>query len=186
MGQTPFLIADRAGVEAILDTLAGRLAAELPQDFALIGVIRRGEVLARRLAERLERRFARRVPAGEVRLERYADDLSVLHRQVRLETRDLPFAVDGARLVLVDDVLYSGRSLLTAARHFLDAGAAEVRLAVLVDRGGRQAPVAADFAGLRLEVGPPNQVEVHVPPYEEGWAIWVRERGRPSDDRSSA
>ncbi|HEX6202036.1 MAG TPA: phosphoribosyltransferase family protein, partial [Thermoanaerobaculia bacterium] len=138
MPQSPFLLADRRRLEALLDLLAARVAGTAGADFALIGVVRRGDVIARELAARLERLAGRPVPVGEVRLERYADDLTVVHRETRLEARDLPFAVEGARLVLVDDVLYSGRSLLRAAQHFLDLGAAEVRVAVLVDRGGRE------------------------------------------------
>ena len=186
MAQTPFLLAGRERVGALLDLLAGRLAAAVPGDLALVGVVRRGDAIARELAARLERLAGRRPPVGEVRLARYADDLTLVHRETRLEERELPFPVAGARLVLVDDVLYSGRSLLRAAQHFLDAGAAEVRVAVLVDRGGREVPLAADAAALRLEVGPENQVEVQVPPYEDDWAVWIRERGRPSGGRASA
>jgi pyrimidine operon attenuation protein / uracil phosphoribosyltransferase len=186
VAQNPFLLADRRRVEALLNLLATRVAGTAGDDFALVGVVRRGEVIARELGARLERLLEHAVPVGEVRLERYADDLTVVHRETRLEARELPFAVEGARLVLIDDVLYSGRSLLRAAQHFLDRGAAEVRVTVLVDRGGREVPLAADAAAVRLEVGPAHQVEVHVPPYEDDWAVWIRERGRTSGGPASA
>lgn len=186
MPQIPFLVADAARCAALLDLLAGRLAASWSDDAALVGVVRRGDVLAREVADRLERRLGRRPPVGELRLKRYADDLTLLHERTFLEARELPFAVPGVRLVLVDDVLYSGRSLFRAVAHFLDAGAAEVRVAVLVDRGGRETPLAAGATALRLEVAPDQQVEVHVPPYEAGWEIWIKERATPSGGRASA
>src|SRR5262249_37870388 len=84
-----------------------------------------------------------------------------------LRGTDIPFPVDGAEIVLVDDVLYTGRTVRAALNSICDLGRpARVRLAVLVDRGGRELPIQADLAGLRLDVAPADRVLVRVRPID--------------------
>lgn len=115
------------------------------------------------------------VPVSEITLKRYAEDLTVLHERPELGGRP-ELDVEGRRVVLVDDVLYSGRTLFRAVELLVDAGAAEVHAAVLCSRGPNEVPVHADFVGLQLDVGGENAIEVHVPPYEERLRIVLRHR----------
>lgn len=176
MNDTGFLIADEAQIDEVLGLLARRIHAELASDVGVIGILRRGAPLAEALGERLAALRGKDVEVGTLRLKRYADDLTVLHDRPRLEEADLPFEVRGARLVLVDDVIYSGRTLLEAVAHVHAAGAASIHVAALCSRGANEIPVHADFVGLRVDVGEGNIVEVHVPPYEDEWAVWLVHR----------
>jgi pyrimidine operon attenuation protein/uracil phosphoribosyltransferase/prolyl-tRNA editing enzyme YbaK/EbsC (Cys-tRNA(Pro) deacylase) len=175
-------LADRARVGELLDALAAQVRARLGGvgDLVIVGIHRRGIPLARLLAERLGQ--------GRVQalcLKRYSDDLAVLHDQPRLDERRFPLDVDGRTVLLVDDVLYTGRTLRRAVDHLSARGASRVYTAVLCARGGREVPVRADFAGLRLELEADAIVDVHVPPYEPALAIVLRRRpGAP--ERSSA
>lgn len=171
------LVADRVRVEAVLDRMAAGIQGELGQEMALVGIRRRGAPLAGALADRLEERVGAASPVGELTLKRYADDLSVLHDEPRLEEEEpLPFDPAGRTLLVVDDVLYSGRTLLRATTHLVSAGAGRVVAAVVCSRGRNEVPLTAAFVGFRLDVGEANVVEVHVPPYEEDLAVWVMPR----------
>lgn len=171
-----FLIADRERVEAILDELARQLHARLGHDFALVGIRRRGVPLAEALRDRLEELRGADVFFGEIELKRYAEDLTLLHEKPKLGGKEIPFEIEGATVVLMDDVEYTGRTLLTAANVLLAAGAAEVHGAMLASRGDNEVPAYAAFTGLRLDVGDANVIEVHVPPYEDDLAIWILHR----------
>ncbi len=175
-GDGSFAIADRARVEALLDGLARRLHAELGDDLVLLGVRRRGAPLARALASRLETLARRAIPVEEIRLSRYDDDLTVLHEEPVLEAEGAAPALRGANAVVVDDVLYSGRTLLRAVRWALERGAVSVHAAVLCTRGAADVPIHADFAALRLDVGPTHVIEVCVPPFESDLGVLLRPR----------
>lgn len=166
-----FLIADRDRIDRALDGLARRIHGALGADFRVVGILRRGLPLARALAARLGDLRGEPVPVGELRLKRYADDLTLLHEDPHLEEDDLPFEVKGERLLLVDDVVYSGRTFLKAVCHLAGRGAARVHLAALCSRGVNEVPVHADFVGMRIDVGEGRVIEVHAPPFEDEWAV---------------
>lgn len=172
-GSPGFLVADRERVGLLLDGLARRVHAALGTDVRVVGVLRRGVPLARELARRLGDLRGEEVEVGELRLKRYADDLTILHQEPELDEEELPFPVEGARVLLVDDVVYSGRTFLKAVAHLDGAGASEVHLAALCSRGANEVPVHAEFVGLQVDVGEGNVVEVHAPPYEEGWGVFL-------------
>lgn len=171
-GRSPgFLLADAARVGAALDLLARRIHAELGAGVRVVGILRRGVPLAQELARRLAALRGEAVEVGTLRLKRYADDLTVLHDEPELGETDLPFDVEGARILLVDDVIYSGRTFLKALTHLDAAGARAVHLGALCSRGAQEVPLDADFVAMRIDVGKGNVVEVHAPPYEEAWAV---------------
>ncbi|MDX1647973.1 MAG: phosphoribosyltransferase family protein [Longimicrobiales bacterium] len=166
-----FLIADAGRIASVLDRLARRVHATLGSELRLIGIQRRGDPLARRLAERLSVLAGTETEMGTLKLKRYADDLTVLNEDPQLSEAELPFPVDGADLLVVDDVLYSGRTFLKAVGHLEAAGAGSIHLCALCSRGENDVPMRADFVGLQLDVGEGNVVEVHAPPYEEAWGV---------------
>jgi pyrimidine operon attenuation protein/uracil phosphoribosyltransferase len=126
----------------------------------LLGIPTRGVLLARRLAQRIHEFEGRDVPVGSLDPTMYRDDLRL--RGVRpLETTDVPVEIDGTVVVLVDDVLYSGRTVRAALDALNDFGRPRsVQLAVLVDRGHRELPIRADYVGKNLPTSRHESVQV--------------------------
>ena len=117
----------------------------------VVGVRTRGETLAGRLRRELARRGFD-VGGGALDITLYRDDLSEIGPRPVVRPTDIPAPIDGATVVLVDDVLFTGRSVRAALTELADLGRpAAVRLAVLVDRGGRELPIRPDVVGLRLD-----------------------------------
>ena len=115
---------------------------------AIVGIRTCGEILGKRIAGKIEEIEGVKVPFGVIDITLYRDDLSRSRSQPTLKGTDLPFPVTGARIVLVDDVLYTGRTIRAALDAIIDFGRpAKVELAVLVDRGHRELPIRADFVG---------------------------------------
>ncbi|MHB1419413.1 MAG: bifunctional pyr operon transcriptional regulator/uracil phosphoribosyltransferase PyrR [Bacillota bacterium] len=114
----------------------------------LIGIRRRGVPLAERLAARIREIEGAEIPIGTIDITLYRDDLTTLAHQPVLHKTEVPFRVAGKRVVLVDDVLYTGRTVRAALDAIIDLGRPEViQLAVLIDRGHRELPVRADYVG---------------------------------------
>jgi pyrimidine operon attenuation protein/uracil phosphoribosyltransferase len=117
----------------------------------LIGMRTRGVPLARRLADAIEEFEGERVPVGALDINLYRDDLSSLELKPRIQPTELPTDIDGKIVVLVDDVLFTGRSIRAALDALADFGRpARIQLAVLVDRGHRQLPIRADYVGKNI------------------------------------
>ena len=169
MGPTEVLVLDAQGIEATLEVLAARLA-EGTRDgspLALVGIRTRGVPIAARLAEKLARLVGRPVPVGALDITLYRDDLGDGNRWPVLLGTEIPFGVDGAEIVLVDDVLYTGRTVRAALNAICDLGRpAQVRLVVLVDRGHRELPIRADAVGLELATDRSETVHVRVRPVD--------------------
>ncbi len=156
---------DRADVERVIEQLAGRIAAAFQPDQPLniIGVRTRGETLARRVTASLQRKGFARIGRGILDITLYRDDLSEIGPTPMVRPTEIEVDINHVPLVLVDDVLFTGRSVRSALNALADFGRPSViRLAVLVDRGGRELPIAADFVGLTLkDVPDDHRVNVH-------------------------
>lgn len=174
MSQVPgqrFCLYDTAQLAAVLDGMAWQAAGLLTgrQDVIVVGILRRGAPLADLLLERLSRDF--RIPGLsrlDLAIKRYADDLTLLHPETRLMENPAHAGLDltGRSLIVVDDVMYKGYSMLRAVEYLAGKGAAEIRTAVLVDRGAAKLPVRTDIVGVTLDVAPTDIIECNVPPYE--------------------
>jgi pyrimidine operon attenuation protein/uracil phosphoribosyltransferase len=141
--------------EKLLQELAGRMRAQLSADAALVGIYTGGAWVG----ERLHALLGVKVPLGLLAVTLHRDDFGRigLHRESRRS--QIPFPVDGREIVLVDDVLHTGRTIRAALNELFDFGRPKaVRLAVLADRGGRELPVAADFVGARVELRPDEEL----------------------------
>ena len=135
--------------EATLVELAERMATAVAADARLVGIYSGGAWLAERLAEILPGNH----PVGYIDVSFYRDDYGKKGLRAKVETTTLPFEVGGARIVLVDDVLFTGRSVRAAINELFDYGRPEsIELAVLVDRGGRELPIEALYVGARVSV----------------------------------
>ena len=128
------------------------------ENVALIGIRRRGGPLAQRLAEQIEEIEGIKVPVGILDITLYRDDLTTLASQPQLHRTEVFFDVNDLNIVLVDDVLYTGRTVRAALDAIIDLGRPRcIQLAVLVDRGHRELPIKADFVGKNI---PTSQKEV--------------------------
>jgi pyrimidine operon attenuation protein/uracil phosphoribosyltransferase len=152
-------------IDQILDDLAARIVAETPHelDVVAIGIRSRGEVLAQRLSARLSRKLGKDVPYGTLDITLYRDDLNSPQStsQPQVRTTEIGFNIDDKIIILVDDVLYTGRSTRAAMDALIDLGRPKaIKLAVLVDRAGRELPIQADYAGYKTDVEPGKVVQV--------------------------
>jgi pyrimidine operon attenuation protein/uracil phosphoribosyltransferase len=143
--------------EQLLTALTERMRPVVGPETGLIGIHTGGVWLAERLHEAL----GLKIPLGSLDVSFYRDDYEKigLHRDVKRS--DIPFEVDGRELVLVDDVLYTGRTIRAAMNELFDYGRPKrIRLAALVDRGARELPIAADFVGAVMQVAGDQGVEL--------------------------
>jgi pyrimidine operon attenuation protein/uracil phosphoribosyltransferase len=135
--------------ERVLAELAAALAGAIAADAKLVGIYSGGAWLAERLSQMLPGQH----PSGFIDVSFYRDDYSRKGLPANVKRSELPFDVDGANIVLVDDVLYTGRSVRAALNELFDYGRPQsVELAVLIDRGGRELPIEATYVGARLAV----------------------------------
>jgi len=149
---SPQVLLDANGITAAVERLASAIAQRHPDRWpALIGIERRGVPLAQRVAAQLAALDpTRSTPLlGSLDISLYRDDLAALPTVPQLRGSNLDFDVDGARVILFDDVLYTGRTIRAALDELADFGRpASVELAVLLDRGCRELPIHADYVGL--------------------------------------
>ncbi len=161
----------------LADALARWLAASGHDDPLMVGIHTGGAWVA----ERLHARLGLTEPLGRLEIAFYRDDFTRVGMHPQVRPSQLPFDVEGRHLVLVDDVLYTGRTIRAALNELFDYGRpASVALAVLIDRGGRELPIAADAVGTVLELPPEHHVKLSGP---EPLALTYVERHRREDAR---
>lgn len=147
---------------------------------ALVGIQRRGVPLAERIAHAIAATTGTRIPVGSLDITFYRDDLSKVDRGPQLKGQDLPFDPAEATIVLVDDVLYTGRTIRAAMDALVDQGRpAAVRLAVLVDRGHRELPIRADHVGKNVPTSRDEVVHVRLVEVDGGDEVVIERRDVP-------
>ncbi len=174
---------DGAEMERVLRRLAAEAAERLGglDGVVLAGIHRRGVFLARRLAERMGPLLGGEVPCGELDITLYRDDLSTLSEGPLVRSTRLPVEVEGSKVVLVDDVIYTGRTARAALEAILDLGRpALVRLCVLVDRGHREMPIHPDLVGRVVPTSRSEVVEVRLREVDGVDEVVICERGERS------
>ena len=148
-GNVKSIVMDAEGIERSLTRIAHQILEKNKgaENVALVGIVTRGDLLAKRLVDKIEEIEGVRVPLGRLDISFYRDDFATYVSPEVLST-DIMFDIDDRDVVLVDDVLYSGRTIRAALDALMDIGRPEtVQLAVLIDRGHRQLPIRADFVG---------------------------------------
>ncbi|HEX9081147.1 MAG TPA: bifunctional pyr operon transcriptional regulator/uracil phosphoribosyltransferase PyrR [Holophagaceae bacterium] len=156
---------DSGQMEAVLRRLAGELTAQLQagEEVVLLGIRSRGLPLAERLASTLRTAIGAQVPVGALDITLYRDDLTEMVGSPIVRPTEIPFTLKDRTVVLVDDVLFTGRTVRAALDALLDHGRPRrVLLMVLADRDGRELPIQADFAGIRVQVPRGQRVAVRV------------------------
>lgn len=152
---------DAAGIETVVENIATEIASRHPSGpLALVGIHTGGVILAQRLAAHLSDRGE--VLEGTIDISLYRDDLNRLQSLPKIKGSDIPFEVEGATILLCDDVLYTGRTIRAAINVLTDYGRpAKIELAVLADRGHRELPIAPDYCGIEIETEKDDYLRVH-------------------------
>jgi len=168
---------------AEIDRTLQRLAHEIVEksggtkNLALIGIRRRGVPLAQRIAQRMRGIDGVEVPVGTLDITLYRDDLSKVAPQAVLQSSDIPFGVDDMELVLVDDVLYTGRTIRAAMNGLFDLGRPRrISLCVLIDRGHREMPIEAQFTGRFVQTSDTEIIEVRLREIDEEERVMLVDR----------
>lgn len=163
-------IIDAREAEELLRELAAAIHRRVPPDaeLVLVGIRRRGDLLARRIADELAALRGVEVPTGSLDITLYRDDFAQIGPRPLIGTTHLPGEITGRHLVVVDDVLHTGRTIRAALNELADFGrASRIDLCVLVDRGGRELPIQPDYVGRHVEVPPGMEVSVRVPDLDD-------------------
>jgi len=154
-------------IQRAVADLVGKIVSDTRAhpDIAVIGIRSRGEILAQRLSAHLSQKLDKEVPCGTLDITLYRDDLNSPqgNAQPQVRTTEIGFDIDDKVIILVDDVLYTGRSTRAAMDALIDLGRPKaIKLAVLVDRAGRELPIQADYAGYKANVAPGKLVQVNL------------------------
>ncbi|MDO9221387.1 MAG: phosphoribosyltransferase domain-containing protein [Thiobacillus sp.] len=146
----------------------------------IVGILRRGAPLAERLHAHLAKAYGLTdCTRLDLQIKRYADDLTLLYPETRLTENPThaTLSLEGRTVLVVDDVMYRGHSMLRAVEYLACKQPAEIRTVVLVDRGAAKLPVRTDIVGVRLDVAPSDIIECNVPPYEDEFKIDLLQPG---------
>ena len=173
-----------------IDLALSRIAAEILEhhpnldDLVIVGIRRRGVPLAEIIRNKIEKLSGKKLPIGILDITFYRDDLSLVDIQPVVEGSKLNFDATGKEVVLVDDVLFTGRTTRAALESMIDYGRPKrVELVALVDRGGRELPIQADYVGKYIESSKDEVIEVRIPSVdqEEGVFLTTRKMMEKSD-----
>lgn len=177
-------------LERTLDRMAQQILELMDPDepgaaepFAMVGMQTRGVFLARRLQQRIEEREGIDLPVGTLDVTMYRDDVRLRLEQPHMQETRIPFRVTDRHLVLVDDVVYTGRTGRAALDALMDLGRpASVRFLVIVDRGHRELPIATDIVGREVPTLPDEEVRVRVDEIDDTDGVWLVEAPSPSEE----
>ncbi len=172
-------IMDEDAIRRALSRIAHEIAERnLDVDnLVFIGIRRRGVPLAERLAAEIQRIEQKKPPVGVLDITLYRDDLTTKHDTPMVHKTDVPFTVAGKDVILVDDVLYTGRTARAALDAVIDLGRPRtIQLAVLVDRGHRELPIRADYVGKNVPTSQREVIEVRLAEVDGVNEVWIVEK----------
>jgi pyrimidine operon attenuation protein/uracil phosphoribosyltransferase len=169
-------ILNAAQVRAIFERFARemtRIYGNLDQ-VVFIGIRTRGPFVAKRLSEMIKKRYGKAIPIGEMDITLYRDDLNALLPGGAIDHTRIPFDIANKIVVLFDDVLHTGRTVRAAVDHLIDLGRPRmIHLAVMIDRGGRELPIAANYVGKRISLKTSGHVEVQLKEVDKADAVMI-------------
>jgi len=150
-------------IERALDRIALQILErnQRTEELVIVGIHTGGVFLADRLHRIIEKREKIKLPSGSLDITLYRDDWSRVSQNPIVKKTDISFEVEGKILILVDDVLYTGRTIRAALDAIMDFGRpSSIQLAVLVDRGGRELPIQPDYTGMDIQIDPDQHIHV--------------------------
>ena len=172
------VILDAKGMERALSRLTHEMLEKNKgaEDLVLVGIMSGGVPLSKFIQEKIRVIEGISVPAGYVDITLYRDDLSRAGYQPRLKRTEIPFSIDEKKVILVDDVLFTGRTIRAAMDALIDFGRPRnIQLAVLIDRGHRELPIRADYVGRNVPTSRSETVDVIVQGNREDWKVVLNE-----------
>ena len=172
-------ILDKVGIQKILTRIAHEIIEKNKNtdDLVIIGIMNRGAHLAKRLAKVIAEIDGPEPQVGTLDITLYRDDLSVIAEQPVVRKTDLMFDLSNKKVILVDDVLYTGRTVRAALTELLDFGRPQfIQLAVLIDRGFRELPIRADYVGKNIPTSQKEVVEVRLEESDEVDEVVIMEK----------
>ena len=180
-------VMDESEIERTLVRMAHQILEQNKgcENLALVGILTRGDILARRLADIIYDIEGVHVPVGSLDISLYRDDATITNLP-QLRGTDILFNIDNKTIVLVDDVLYTGRTIRAALDALMDFGRpARIQLAILVDRGHRELPIRADFVGKNVPSAANENVRLHLKEVD-GYSNVMIKRINPGERIGSA
>lgn len=142
------------------------------ENLCLVGILRRGRPLAEMICNNIQQIEGTEVPCGSIDIKFYRDDLTPVEESPVLRQSDLSFDVTGKNIVLVDDVLFTGRTARAAMEAVIACGRPKtIQLAVLIDRGHKELPLRADYVGKNVPTARTELIQVRIPPYDKAMQV---------------
>ncbi len=176
--RTKAILMDEAAMKRALMRISHEIAEKNKgvENVVLVGIRRRGEPIARQIRENIEKIEGVSVPCGSIDIGYYRDDLQPMSDMPTVRRTELPFPVEEKDVVLVDDVLYTGRTARAAIEAVFSCGRPRtIQFGVLVDRGHRELPIRADYVGKNVPTSRIELVEVRLPEYDGETGVWLME-----------
>jgi len=165
---------------ATLEKIAGdffsenRLKSKNDYSLCIVGIQTRGVYLAERMAKYLSKKYKFTPLIGSLDITLYRDDVGEIGKQPLVKETNIPFDIEGKTILLVDDVLFTGRTIRAALDALLELGRPRfIRLAVMVDRKGRELPIQADYIGMEMNVKPDEEVQLKIKEVDKEDGIWI-------------
>ena len=181
------IVLDESEIDRTLVRMAHQILEQNKgcQDLAIVGIVTRGDVLARRIANLIEEIEGTKLPVGSLDISFYRDD-SIMSLSPLVQGTDILFSIDGKTIVLVDDVLYTGRTIRAALDALMDLGRpARIQLATLIDRGHRELPIRADFVGKNVPSSSNESVRLYIKEFDGESCVRIK-RLQPGQHVGSA
>lgn len=146
------------------------------KNLALVGIQTRGDFLAKRLADQIQKIENSTLPVGSMDINMYRDDWTKISRQPIVRPSKIPFCVDDMDIILVDDVLFTGRTIRAAMDALMDFGRpSRIELAILVDRGHRELPIQADYKGISISTEHQDMINVMVLEHDNQDMVYIEQ-----------
>lgn len=158
-------VLDKEGIQRTITRISHEILEKNHgvKDLAIVGIRSRGAYLAERIAASIKKIEGKDVPVGAVDITMYRDDLTEVAEQPVVHSTEIDFDVNGKKIILVDDVLFTGRTVRCAIDELIDFGRpANIQLAVLIDRGHRELPIRPDFVGKNIPTSTKESIEVRL------------------------
>jgi len=171
-------VADKEGLDRILTRIAHEILEKNKgsENLVLIGMRTRGEFLAKRIHQKIKSIDNANLPLGILDVTLYRDDFRTRIKQPQVSVSDITFDINGKHIILVDDVLYTGRTVRSALNALMDLGRPDsIQLFILVDRGHRELPVRADYVGKNIPTSQNEEIKVRMTEVDEEDAIYLIE-----------
>lgn len=189
MPKKPTIVLDARAVDRTLRRMADQILElnDGTDRLMIVGIQRRGVQLADRIVKIIDVQEGVTLPRGALDITLYRDDLQTVGPRPVVGATYLPWTLDEQRVVIVDDVLYTGRTVRAALDELADFGRpARIALAVLIDRGGRELPIHADIVGKRVDVGKGQRVDVFVEELDKREGVFIAHPEHSADDEDEA